>query len=400
MVDIGLVVKATRRCNLRCSYCHDWRHGREFDMSFETVARMTATILQDPEVRRVHFTWHGGEPTLLPLDFYRRALLVQSRFKRDDQEIRNGVQTNATLLGDEWCQFMVENRFRAGVSIDGPRTLQDVQRPFVSGRGTSGEVGRGVNLLKEWGIEFGVLMVIDRPTLELGPRALFEFIVALDVPRVGLISAKPNNAAAMPERPSGARLSSPEHYTNEREMGGFLLGLYDEWESHGNRNIRIRELDALCRRIRKEEVGVCTLAGACVGKHFLIETNGDVAHCDLFLGDPEYTAGSVYEHSFSDLRRAQPLVRLQTAYDREQAAMSECPYYSTCNGGCPHDRYLSVRFDRQHRTNCCGLRELIAALSERMARAKAATSSSSIVADRVEPHTEGLHGASLSSARN
>ncbi|MDM0118031.1 radical SAM protein [Variovorax sp. J22R133] len=362
----GFVMKATRRCNLRCSYCHDWRQGKEFDMSFETVARVTAAILRDPEVDRAQFTWHGGEPTLLPIDFYRRAMLVQSRLKRDGQKIGNALQTNGTLLDHRWCQFLVENRFAVGVSIDGPRSLHDVQRPFISGRGSGERVERGIRLLQDWGIDFGVLMVVDRSTLELGPRALFEFIVALGVPKFGLISANPVNDPTFFERPRALRLAPPEHYTNHTAMTQFLIGLYDVWESHGDTNIQIRELEALRRRIKGEHAGACTLAGACIGKHFLVEANGDFAHCDLFVGDPSYTIGNVYDADFTAIRRSQPLVRLRNNEERSLKAMSSCPYYTTCNGGCPHDRYSSVRYDPKHSADCCGLQDLISALRERI----------------------------------
>jgi uncharacterized protein len=305
---------------------------------------------------------HGGEPTLLPLGFYRRALLAQARLKHPDQQIRNGVQTNGTLLNDEWCQFLAENRFRVGVSIDGPGDLQDGQRPFVSGRGSSKEVERGIRLLQEWGVEFGVLMVVDRATLALGPRAIFDFIVALGIERVGFIPAKPASGPASPLR----LLAQAEHYTGHEELTAFLLGLYDAWERHGDRKIEIREIEALRKRIRGVNANVCTLTGSCVGRHFLVEANGDFAHCDLYVGDPEYTVGNVHESGFVAICKAKPLVRLQRAASRESKEMSVCPYYSVCNGGCPHDRYLARRYDPKHDSTCCGQRALIAGLTERM----------------------------------
>jgi uncharacterized protein len=337
-------------------------------MSFETMARVTSTVLRDPEVGSAQFTWHGGEPTLLPLDFYQRALMAQARFKRAGQRIRNGVQTNGTRLDPNWCQFFSDNGFRVGVSLDGPRNLQDAQRPFVSGRGSSGDVRRGIDLLKEWGIDLGVLMVVDRATLALGPRALFDFIVALGVRKIGLLGAMPTNDPTFFDRPSALRLAAPEHYTSRAEMTVFLIGLYDAWDGHGDSAIEIRELEALRRRVNGKNAGCCTWAGGCVGRHFLVEPNGDFAHCDLFVGDPAYTVGNVYDESFAAIRRSDPLVRLRAAYDGDQAAMSVCPYYAVCNGGCPHDRYSSQRYDAKHSTSCCGLRDLIEALGERMRR--------------------------------
>lgn len=369
----GFVMKATRRCNLRCAYCHDWRQGEEFDMSFETVARVTAAVLRDPEVTRAQFTWHGGEPTLLPIDFYRRALFAQSRLQREGQRIGNALQTNGTLLDRDWCQFLADNCFAVGVSLDGPRDLQDSHRPFVSGRGTSEYVLRGIRLLQEWGIDFGVLVVVDRATLALGPRALFDFTVDLGIKKFGLISVNPLNEPAFFERPRPLRLVPPEHYTNRAAMTEFLVGLYDVWESHGDPTIEIRELEALRRRVNGEYAGACTLAGACIGRHFLVEANGDIAHCDLFVGDAAYTVGNVYRDDFPSIRSAPPLIRLRTAETRSHEAMSVCPHYAVCNGGCPHDRYSAVRYDSKYSARCCGLYELITALGGRM-RGKGGTS--------------------------
>jgi uncharacterized protein len=224
-------------------------------------------------------------------------------------------------------------------------------------------------LLKEWAIDFGILMVIDRATVEMGARAFFEFVVALGIPKIGLISAKPTNDATFFDKPAALRLHSPGHYTKQGEMASFLIGLYDLIESHPDVDLEVRELEALRRRVNGEDPGACTLAGSCIGRHFLVEANGDVAHCDLFVGDDSYVVGNVYDTSFAAIRRSQPIVRLRSANDRNVEKMSSCPYYSICNGGCPHDRYLSSRHDPAHTAECCGQRELISALRERMQRA-------------------------------
>ena len=348
-------------------------------MSFETVARVTAAVLHHPPVKTALFTWHGGEPTLLPLDFYRRALLAQSRLRRDDQSIGNAIQTNGTLLNHEWCQFLADNRFYVGVSIDGPRSLQDLQRPFISGRGSSETVHRKIRLLNDWGIEPGVLMVIDRAAIELGPRALFDFILTLGVKKIGFNSARPTNDPTFFEQPKSLRQFPPAHYTNQSETTAFLLGLYEECEKNTDAKIEIRELEALRRRIYGEEARTCTLAGACIGQHFLVETNGDFAHCDLFLGDPAYTVGNVYEADFRTILQSEAIVRLRRIDEGSQQSMSSCPYYKVCNGGCPHDRYVAMRYDSKYNEECCGQYNLISALTERMRRREASSEESTSI---------------------
>lgn len=334
-------------------------------MSFETVARVTAAVLRHPDLKSALFTWHGGEPMLLPLDFYRRALAAQARLRRPDQRVGNAIQTNGTLLTDERCQFLAENRFYVGVSIDGPTALQDVQRPFISGRGSSETVHRGLRRLADWGIEHGVLMVIDRAAIELGPRGMFDFIRSLGVKRVGFNAARPGNDPGFFDRPEALRRRPAAHYTDAREAAEFYLGLFDEYEKHKGA-IEIRELEGLRQRIGGEPAHMCTLAGACLGKHFLVEPNGDFAHCDLFLGDPAYTLGNAYRSSLKDILESETMRGLERAEARSQERMSRCPHYHVCNGGCPHDRYIAMRYDSSHSETCCGQRHLIAALTERM----------------------------------
>jgi len=347
-------------------------------MSFETVARVTAGVLHHADVHSALFTWHGGEPMLLPLDFYRFALEAQSRFRRADQRIGNAVQTNGTLLSDERCQFLADNRFYVGVSIDGPRSLQDIQRPFISGRGSSETVHRGMRLLKDWGIEHGVLMVIDRAAIELGPRAMFDFILSLGVKKIGFNAARPTNDPSFFDRPKAFR-QYPAHYTNETDNTAFLLGLYEEWERNKDANIQIRELEALRLRIDGGEAHLCTLAGGCIGKHFVIEPNGDFAHCDLFLGDPAYTFGNIYESDFKTILQSEAMVPLLRIEERSQQRMSRCPYYTVCNGGCPHDRYVAMRYDSKYDEGCCGQHDLISGLIKRMNSQKPAPAESTAI---------------------
>ncbi len=128
-----LVVKGTRHCNLRCTYCHDWSDQPDATMSFDTLAALTAGALRDPAHSSVEFVWHGGETTLLPIEWYRRAMVLQARFRRPGQAIRNSLQTNATRLNDEWGRFLRDNHFTVGVSLDGPPEIHDQTRVDAAG---------------------------------------------------------------------------------------------------------------------------------------------------------------------------------------------------------------------------------------------------------------------------
>ncbi|MGH7263943.1 MAG: radical SAM protein [Candidatus Rokuibacteriota bacterium] len=357
--SLTLIVKGTRLCNLRCSYCHDWRAGPNQTMRFEVLARMTATALRDPTHASVHFIWHGGETTVLPISFYEKALLVQSQFRREGQRVVNSIQTNATRLTPEWTSFFKRYGFAVGVSIDGPPDIHDRERTYVDGRPSWADTMRGIRLLEAQGISFSVLMVVDEAALDLGAQRLFEFFIDSGIKRFGLLSARPTN---QPDAPPN---TATEHYVSPPRMSRFLMDMYACWERHGDPEVEIRELDHIRKRLHNSPEMPCTLTGGCIGTFFLIEPNGEIAHCDLFLGDPRYTLGNVMASSFAEIRQSARMRTLVSQNEEVLARLRRCPEFGVCNGWCPHDRYLSVRHNPGHREECCGLSDLIRFLRSR-----------------------------------
>jgi uncharacterized protein len=322
-------------------------------MAFPVLARTISAALCEPDHQVVEFIWHGGETTVLPIDFYKKAMMVQSRFRRHDQVVHNSIQTNGTRLTPTWVRFLRDHEFTVGVSLDGPPELHDRCRRTLSGQGSFDDVARGIHLLQRFGVPFTVLMVVDDAALELGPDRVFDFFLALGVTHFSAIAAKPAN---QPYATSGTQTT---HYADPIRMTGFLSRLYDRWCEHGDPKILIRELHAIRNRLAGGRPGICTLGGGCLGRYFLVEPNGEIAHCDLFLGDSRYSLGNVMQHSFGDIRKSAALHSLQAENRRALDQLSRCPEFGVCNGWCPHERYLSVRHNPHHRADCCGLRALI-----------------------------------------
>jgi uncharacterized protein len=359
MADLALIVKATRQCTLRCAYCHDRQVGRREVMSFPVMARMTAGALAEHE--RVQFIWHGGEPTLLPISFYEKAFLVQARLRRQGQKIGNCVQTNATRLTPAWARFFRANKIQVGISIDGPAHLHNSHRSYPSGEGSYEHVIQGLSLLKEHEVEFSGLVVVDEGTLEFGAQRLFDFLVGEGVRSFGLLAAKPRN------EPAAEVGTAAAHYIEPARMNAFLMDLYDAWLSRGDRNVTIRELEGLKAQIKGVPAGSCTLSGECWGHYYMIEPDGSVVGCDVFSGDPRYTLGNIMSASFAEIANSPELLRLKKEHRDATEAMSGCPEFAVCKGWCPHERYVSVRHNKWHRDDCCGLRDLIAHIRSRMA---------------------------------
>lgn len=364
MSQLTLVVKGTRLCNLRCSYCNDWRAGKDQVMRFDVLANVIAKALRDPTHDNVTFVWHGGETTMLPRSFYEQALLLQARLRRPGQRILNGLQTNGTRLTSDWAKFFHDNDFRVGVSIDGPAELHDRDRRDARGRPTLDRALRGIQLLREHEVKHSVLMVVNEAALRLGPDAIFDFFLSEGIRHFGLLAVQPEN---LPDAPPGTETAN---YTAPPQMNAFLIGLYERWRREGDPGIWIRELGSLQRRINGGPGGMCTLAGGCLGDNFIIEPDGAVAHCDFFLGDENYVFGNIVDDDFAALRRNPRMRKLIAENDQALLRMSSCPEFGVCQGWCPHERYLSLRHNRQHRDDCCGLAGLITHLRSRLGQAE------------------------------
>ena len=357
--DLSLIVKVTRQCTLRCAYCNDWRSTHNETMSFEVMAHMIARALEDHE--HVRFIWHGGEPTLLPIRLYEKALLMQAHLRQPGQTISNSFQTNATVLTSAWARFFRENDIQVGVSIDGPARLHNTHRRYRSGKGSYRDVIRGLGLLKQYKVKFSGLVVIDDDTLKFGAGRLLDFLVAKGIRNFGLLPAKPRN------QPQTERCTSTSHYIEPARMNAFLMDLYDAWLERGDRDVKIRELEALKAQIRGVSARSCTLSGKCWGHYCSIEPDGSVAACDVFSGDPRYTLGNIMNDGFMKMADSDKLLQLKKEHCDAVAQMRCCSEFHVCEGWCPHERYVSIRHNKLHRNDCCGLRGLIAHIRDRMA---------------------------------
>jgi uncharacterized protein len=349
----GLIIKATRLCNLRCTYCHDWREGSDQVMAFPVLVSLIDAALRDPTHQSVEFIWHGGETTLLPRSFYEKAIFLQAQFRRPGQVIRNSMQTNGTRLTRDWISFFRANGISVGISLDGPPELNDRMRVNRSGRGSFERIRRGMDLWRDGNVSFSLLMVVDEEALEIGPDRIFDFFVETNVKSVAFLAAAPANQPAALPRTNAA------HYVDPLRMGAFLKCIYDRWVAQGEDSMHIREFKSLRARIQGDDGGFCTLSGSCLGRYFMVEPDGTVAHCDLFVGDERYILGNITCEDFAAIRNAERLRSLEADWREERNQMASCPEFAICQGWCPHERYLSKRHSLAHTQSCCGLRDLI-----------------------------------------
>jgi serine-type anaerobic sulfatase-maturating enzyme len=346
-----LIMKATRLCNLRCNYCHAWREGPNQVMGFEVLAKTTRDILRQPNVNRVNFVWHGGEVTLLPIEFFRKALWLQRKFRNERQEITNSIQTNATCLCDDWVRFFVSANFEVGVSIDGPPEIHDLRRRTAGGRPTWNQVQAGISRLLEAGIKCGVLVVVDRQIVELGAARLLNCLVDLGVPSAAILNVIPDNAG---------QHTSDANYLPWPEYVRFLTEMFREWWPRHRDRIEIRELAALVNNLSGKSPALCVFAGDCMGQFLTIEPNGDVRACDKYVGDHEFEFGNVLKSDLNSIMAdSRNLDRARMLTRSEVSRMSDCRYSPYCHGGCPHDRRLNYLNLKMWDGRCCGLADLL-----------------------------------------
>jgi uncharacterized protein len=351
MSYVSIVMKGTRLCNLRCNYCHDWRSEANSTMSFEVLSNAIAKILGHPNNKLVEFVWHGGEPTLLPISQYKKIMDLQTLFKKKEQYIINRIQTNGTRLNKSWIDFIKKYKFLIGISIDGPPVLHNRQRKFADGRESFSDVSNTIKTLQGENIPFTVLMVVDKLALKLGPLTIFNFFIENNIKNYGLLAATPINSLTAE--------SEVKHYINPNTFTNFLIKIYDIWRNYGDNTIKIREIDDILRLLLGQNQSSCTLQGSCFGKYFIIEPNGEIAHCELFQGDSRYTLGNILDMSFHEILESEILYNLKSKNEDYINKMRECKEFSICNGWCPHERYLSERYSPLYKINCCGLSDLI-----------------------------------------
>lgn len=346
-----VIMKATRLCNLRCTYCHSWKEGPNQVMGFAVLAKVTHDALRRPEVKHVDFCWHGGEVTLLPISFFKKAVWLQQRFRREGQTITNSIQTNATRLDEEWIDLFLSAEFNVGVSIDGPREIHDRRRRTAGGQATWELVKEGIARLQREHVPFGALVVVDRQVVELGAEHLLSCLLELKVPGASLLNVLPQNGEEEP---------TDESYLPWPEYVSFLKEIFRLWWPRYRDKINIRELNDLISNLAGNASNLCVFAGDCMGKFLTIEPNGTVSACDKYIGDRQFEFGNILTTDLNTaLARSKNLARARESTAAEASRMTKCNYYAVCRGGCPHDRRLNQLYQRGWVGDCCGLRDLL-----------------------------------------
>lgn len=317
-------------CNLRCKYCYYlekkdlYPDARSFIMSDQILEEFIEQYINSQTVPYILFAWHGGETLMRPISFYKKALELQRKYA-SGRQIENSLQTNGTLLTDEWCRFFKENNFLIGISIDGPQHCHDRYRKTKDNRPSFYNVMKGISLLKKHGIEFNIMGVVNDYNVDY-PLEFYNFFKEMDCHYIQF--------APIVERIDGqlAPWSVPAG-----KWGDFLITIFDEWVKKDVGTYFIQYFDSTLANWVGEKPGLCTLAKTC-GHAGVMEFNGDVYSCDHFVY-PEYKLGNIKEKTLIEMMYSPR--QLKFGADKFDALPSQCQmckYLFACNGECPKNR--------------------------------------------------------------
>jgi len=325
-------------CNLDCDYCFYLRKeslypGASFRMSDETLETYTRQYIQSQRAPEVNFAWQGGEPTLMGLDFFRKAVTYQKKYARPGMRIENALQTNGTLLDDAWCQFFAENRFLIGISLDGPREAHDLYRRDKGRSPTFERVLRSIELLKSHKVDFNILTCVSAANVHQ-PLEVYRFLrdeIGAEFIQFIPIVERENETGFQ----EGTALT-PRSITG-RQYGDFLIAIFDEWVRRDVGKVFVQMFDTALGRWLGAPGGLCVFQETC-GLALALEHNGDLYSCDHFV-EPRYRLGNIFETPMSELVGSEQ----QRAFGLDKKSSlprycRECPVLFACNGGCPKDR--------------------------------------------------------------
>ena len=336
-------------CNLACEYCYYLEKARLYKetpkhvMSEKLLEKFIEEYINSQTMPQVLFTWHGGETFMRPISFYKKAIELQKKYA-NGRTIDNCIQTNGTLLTDEWCKFLKENNFLVGVSIDGPQEFHDEYRRNRQGQPSFQKVMKGINLLKKHGVEWNAMAVVNDFNADY-PLDFYHFFKELDCRYIQFTPI----VERLGKRKDGLTLSSAIQNTDGTELaefsitpkqwGNFLCTIFDEWIREDVGKFFIQRFDSTVANWIGAQPGVCTLAKTC-GHAGVMEFNGDVYSCDHFVF-PEYRLGNIYQKTLVEMMYSPEQQRFgQHKQDSLPRQCRECEFLFACNGECPKNRFM------------------------------------------------------------
>ena len=333
-------------CNLGCTYCFYLKKkvfypDSHFRMTDQLLERYISQLIESHQGDRVTVAWQGGEPTLMGLGFFQRAIELQEKNRRPGMVFENTIQTNGTLLDDKWCEFFFRNNFLVGISIDGPRALHDAHRVDRNGGPTFDKVIKGLRLLQKHKVEYNVLVTVNRANAD-HPKEVYSFL--RDEIGTTWIQLIPGIERLIKGTvtPYQRGTSVSNRTVRPVQWGNFLIAFFDEWICNDVGKIFVQTFEAAVRNwLGAGSSGMCVFDPVC-GKGLALEHNGDLYSCDHFV-EPGYFLGSIVNDHMVNLVSSEQ----QRKFGRQKlntlpTLCRECEVRFACHGECPKNRFLTT----------------------------------------------------------
>ena len=343
---------AGAHCNLACKYCYYLEKNKLYPtaqrhlMSDEMLEQFTREYIEAQTMSQVLFTWHGGEPLLRSIDFYRKALSLQQKYA-GGRHIDNVIQTNGTLLTDEWCEFFAQNHWLVGISIDGPQPDHDHYRLTAAGKPSWKKVMQGIKLLKKHGVEWNAMAVVNAYNAN-HPMEFYRFFKEngcqfLQFTPIVERLTRHEDGRTLASLADKDEISLSEASVAPEQWGYFLCAIFDEWVRKDVGKIFVEIFDCTLANWMGVSPGICAYSKEC-GHAGVMEHNGDVYSCDHFVF-PEYKLGNIRDHSLIDMlygEQQQEFSRLKHSSLPRQC--KECDMEFACHGECPKNRFMKDKY--------------------------------------------------------
>lgn len=343
---------AGAHCNLACKYCYYleknnlYQNSHRHLMTDEMLEQFTREYIEAQTMPQVLFTWHGGEPLMRSIDFYKKALALQKKYANGKQ-IDNVIQTNGTLLTDEWCEFFAKNHWLVGISIDGPQEYHDHYRVTPAGKPSWEKVMQGIQLLKKHRVEWNAMAVVNAYNAE-HPLEFYHFFrdngcQYLQFTPIVERLTEHEDGRTLASLADNREIPLAEASVTPEQWGNFLCTIFDDWVRHDVGKTFVEIFDCTLANWMGVLPGICAYSKEC-GHAGVMEHNGDVYSCDHFVF-PEYKLGNIREQSLIDMlygEKQQAFSRLKhTSLPRQ---CKECDMEFACHGECPKNRFEKDKY--------------------------------------------------------
>ena len=343
---------AGAHCNLACKYCYYleknnlYQNSHRHLMSDEMLEQFTREYIEAQTMPQVLFTWHGGEPLMRSIDFYKKALELQKKYAHGKQ-IDNVIQTNGTLLTDEWCEFFAQNHWLVGISIDGPQEYHDHYRVTPAGKPSWEKVMQGIQLLKKHRVEWNAMAVVNAYNAE-HPLEFYHFFrdngcQYLQFTPIVERLTEHEDGRTLASLADNREIPLADASVTPQQWGNFLCTIFDDWVRHDVGKTFVEIFDCTLANWMGVLPGICAYSKEC-GHAGVMEHNGDVYSCDHFVF-PEYKLGNIRDQSLIDMlygEKQQAFSRLKhTSLPRQ---CKECDMEFACHGECPKNRFEKDKY--------------------------------------------------------